>query len=84
MYVLGERVLVEAGYVCEVVATNPCSLLNAVMTALRAWFDYEAMMVVLCAQVESEVMMVVLCTRVECDVEVVLCARVECVVMMAV
>jgi len=69
VYILHERVPVEAWYASGVVATNPCLLLNAAMMASHA------MMMGLWA---------VMCVCVENEVEVVLCARVECVAMMAV
>jgi hypothetical protein len=80
--ILGERVPVEACYVWEAVGSNQCWFLNAammvsraVMMALHACVDYEAMM-------EPGVMMVALCARVECEVEVSLCAHAKHVVMM--
>ena len=59
----------EAWYASGVVATNPCSLLNAAMMVSHA------MMMGLWA---------VICVHVENEVEVVLCARVECMAMMVV
>lgn len=62
MYILGERVLAETRYVCEVVATNPSSIPNAVMIASCA------VTTGLCTCFEREVMTVALCARVECEI----------------
>lgn len=73
----------EAWHVCEVEATNPCSLLYETMMVLGAT------MILLCAQVGLEVMVMVLYyapSHVESEMVIVaLCAGiVECVVMMMV